>query len=223
MHGSLRQRGPTAGSCASEVACRVGGRWRRRSGSCSTSGREGVAGVGADHRQANRKPLGKDGRMDPSDQTAYGRRHARRVPKTRTGAETGCGVAHWKCVQSLRCAPPCWTRATSRGDWLHRCGQVDAPILQSLGRNATVRPDDCLISTGLPHQPNPADRFIPLRFRDEGFRHDPDDLPIFERDVVRIVLRDSADRILLFHTHELTASELGQWWELSGGVGTATP
>ncbi|MEV6695389.1 NUDIX domain-containing protein [Micromonospora sp. NPDC051196] len=45
----------------------------------------------------------------------------------------------------------------------------------------------------------------------------PQDLPIFERDVVRIVLHDAADRILLFHTHEITAPELGQWWELPGG------
>jgi 8-oxo-dGTP pyrophosphatase MutT (NUDIX family) len=45
----------------------------------------------------------------------------------------------------------------------------------------------------------------------------PDDLPIFERDAVRIVLRDAADRILLFHTHEMTAPELGEWWELPGG------
>lgn len=45
----------------------------------------------------------------------------------------------------------------------------------------------------------------------------PRDLPIFERDAVRIVLRDIDDRILLFHTHEPTAPELDQWWELPGG------
>lgn len=45
----------------------------------------------------------------------------------------------------------------------------------------------------------------------------PPDLPIVERDVVRVVLRDRQDRILLFHTHELTALELGTWWELPGG------
>jgi 8-oxo-dGTP pyrophosphatase MutT (NUDIX family) len=45
----------------------------------------------------------------------------------------------------------------------------------------------------------------------------PHDLPILERDVVRLVVRDSLDRILLFHTHEATAPELGQWWELPGG------
>jgi 8-oxo-dGTP pyrophosphatase MutT (NUDIX family) len=45
----------------------------------------------------------------------------------------------------------------------------------------------------------------------------PRDLPIVERDVVRLVVRDTLDRILLFHTHELSAPELGQWWELPGG------
>jgi 8-oxo-dGTP pyrophosphatase MutT (NUDIX family) len=45
----------------------------------------------------------------------------------------------------------------------------------------------------------------------------PQDLPIFERDAVRVVLRDTDDCILLFHTHELTAPELGEWWELPGG------
>ncbi|HCT81516.1 MAG TPA: NUDIX hydrolase [Micromonosporaceae bacterium] len=45
----------------------------------------------------------------------------------------------------------------------------------------------------------------------------PQDLPIVEREVVRLVVRDSQDRILLFHTHELSAPELGTWWELPGG------
>jgi 8-oxo-dGTP pyrophosphatase MutT (NUDIX family) len=45
----------------------------------------------------------------------------------------------------------------------------------------------------------------------------PDDLPIVERDVVRLVVRDGQDRILLFHTHELSLPELGTWWELPGG------
>lgn len=45
----------------------------------------------------------------------------------------------------------------------------------------------------------------------------PRDLPILERDVVRLVVRDDGDRILLFHTHEITAPELGVWWELPGG------
>ena len=35
--------------------------------------------------------------------------------------------------------------------------------------------------------------------------------------MVRVVVRDSEDRILLFHTRELTAPELGEWWELPGG------
>jgi len=45
----------------------------------------------------------------------------------------------------------------------------------------------------------------------------PRDLPILERDAVRVVVRDSEDRILLFHTREVTAAELGVWWELPGG------
>jgi 8-oxo-dGTP pyrophosphatase MutT (NUDIX family) len=45
----------------------------------------------------------------------------------------------------------------------------------------------------------------------------PRDLPIVERNVVRLVVRDSEDRILLFHAHEIAAPELGAWWELPGG------
>jgi 8-oxo-dGTP pyrophosphatase MutT (NUDIX family) len=45
----------------------------------------------------------------------------------------------------------------------------------------------------------------------------PSDLPIVERDVVRLVVRDGEDAILLFHTRELSAPELGTWWELPGG------
>lgn len=45
----------------------------------------------------------------------------------------------------------------------------------------------------------------------------PGDLPIRERDAVRLVVRDELDRILLFHTHEITVPEYGQWWELPGG------
>jgi 8-oxo-dGTP pyrophosphatase MutT (NUDIX family) len=45
----------------------------------------------------------------------------------------------------------------------------------------------------------------------------PRDLPIRERDAVRLVVRDTLDRILLFHTHEITVPEYGQWWELPGG------
>lgn len=45
----------------------------------------------------------------------------------------------------------------------------------------------------------------------------PQDLPIVERNAVRFAVRDSDDRILLFHTHEITAPQLGDWWELPGG------
>ncbi|MDF5751106.1 NUDIX domain-containing protein [Spongiactinospora sp. TRM90649] len=45
----------------------------------------------------------------------------------------------------------------------------------------------------------------------------PQDLPIRERDAVRVVVRDTTDRILLFHTREPTYPELGTWWELPGG------
>jgi 8-oxo-dGTP pyrophosphatase MutT (NUDIX family) len=45
----------------------------------------------------------------------------------------------------------------------------------------------------------------------------PRDLPILERNAVRLVVRDSDDHILLFHTREVGAPELGEWWELPGG------
>lgn len=45
----------------------------------------------------------------------------------------------------------------------------------------------------------------------------PQDYPIVERDAVRIVVLDSDGRILLFHTRDATAPELGVWWELPGG------
>jgi 8-oxo-dGTP pyrophosphatase MutT (NUDIX family) len=45
----------------------------------------------------------------------------------------------------------------------------------------------------------------------------PSDLPIVERDCVRIVVRDADDRVLLFHTRDPTYPELGTWWELPGG------
>ena len=45
----------------------------------------------------------------------------------------------------------------------------------------------------------------------------PRDLPILERDAVRLVVRDSEDRILLFHTQEISLPALGVWWELPGG------
>jgi 8-oxo-dGTP pyrophosphatase MutT (NUDIX family) len=45
----------------------------------------------------------------------------------------------------------------------------------------------------------------------------PDDLPVVERQVVRVVLQDAHGDVLLFRTREATAPELGQWWELPGG------
>jgi 8-oxo-dGTP pyrophosphatase MutT (NUDIX family) len=67
-------------------------------------------------------------------------------------------------------------------------------------------------------------RAAPALVRARYLRHDdrhvaeiPSDLPIVERDVVRLVVRDGEDRILLFHTRELSAPELGTWWELPGG------
>ena len=45
----------------------------------------------------------------------------------------------------------------------------------------------------------------------------PDDLPVVERDVVRLILVDARDRVLLFHTRDPTYPELGTWWELPGG------
>lgn len=51
----------------------------------------------------------------------------------------------------------------------------------------------------------------------EGALPFPDDLPVVERDVVRLVVIDDGGSILLFHTHDLEYPELGQWWELPGG------
>jgi 8-oxo-dGTP pyrophosphatase MutT (NUDIX family) len=45
----------------------------------------------------------------------------------------------------------------------------------------------------------------------------PDDLPVVERQVVRLVVLDTASQVLLFHTHDPTAPDLGEWWELPGG------
>jgi 8-oxo-dGTP pyrophosphatase MutT (NUDIX family) len=45
----------------------------------------------------------------------------------------------------------------------------------------------------------------------------PQDLPIVERSVVRLVVLDTDDRLLLFHTHDPLHPELGTWWELPGG------
>jgi 8-oxo-dGTP pyrophosphatase MutT (NUDIX family) len=45
----------------------------------------------------------------------------------------------------------------------------------------------------------------------------PRDFPVMERDAVRVVVRDSEGRILLFHARDVEAPELGEWWELPGG------
>ncbi|HET6876045.1 MAG TPA: NUDIX domain-containing protein [Jatrophihabitans sp.] len=46
----------------------------------------------------------------------------------------------------------------------------------------------------------------------------PDDgLPVIERNVVRVVLVDNTERMLLFHTHDVADPYQGRWWELPGG------
>jgi 8-oxo-dGTP pyrophosphatase MutT (NUDIX family) len=45
----------------------------------------------------------------------------------------------------------------------------------------------------------------------------PDDLPIIERNVVRVVLLDVSGRLLLFHTRDPHRPDVGTWWELPGG------
>jgi 8-oxo-dGTP pyrophosphatase MutT (NUDIX family) len=45
----------------------------------------------------------------------------------------------------------------------------------------------------------------------------PRDLPWLERQAVRVVVRDTADRVLLFHAREMTDPDFGSWWELPGG------
>ncbi|WFE98951.1 NUDIX domain-containing protein [Micromonospora sp. WMMD964] len=45
----------------------------------------------------------------------------------------------------------------------------------------------------------------------------PHDLPILERRAVRVVVTDSIDRVLLFHTRDPDHPRLGTWWELPGG------
>lgn len=45
----------------------------------------------------------------------------------------------------------------------------------------------------------------------------PDDLPIIRRRAVRLVVIDSRDALLLFHTHDPDHPDLGTWWELPGG------
>lgn len=46
----------------------------------------------------------------------------------------------------------------------------------------------------------------------------PDDgRPVIERSVVRLVVLDTQDKMLLFHTRDLGNPDLGTWWELPGG------
>lgn len=45
----------------------------------------------------------------------------------------------------------------------------------------------------------------------------PDDLPVIERSVVRLVVLDTEGRLLLFHTRDPCHPDLGTWWELPGG------
>jgi 8-oxo-dGTP pyrophosphatase MutT (NUDIX family) len=45
----------------------------------------------------------------------------------------------------------------------------------------------------------------------------PDDFPVVERRAVRLVVRDDAGRVLLFHTRDPDHPRLGTWWELPGG------
>ena len=47
--------------------------------------------------------------------------------------------------------------------------------------------------------------------------HLPDDLPIVERDAVRLVVLDADARVLLFRIHEPLHPEQGVCWELPGG------
>ncbi|MEV0430057.1 NUDIX domain-containing protein [Micromonospora sp. NPDC050495] len=45
----------------------------------------------------------------------------------------------------------------------------------------------------------------------------PRDLPVIERRAVRLVVLDTAERVLLFHTRDPDHPRLGVWWELPGG------
>lgn len=42
-------------------------------------------------------------------------------------------------------------------------------------------------------------------------------MSVIERSVVRAVVLDAHDRVLLFHARDPTYPELGTWWELPGG------
>lgn len=45
----------------------------------------------------------------------------------------------------------------------------------------------------------------------------PDDLPLIERNVVRVVVQDASGDVLLLRAQDRTEPELGMWWELPGG------
>lgn len=45
----------------------------------------------------------------------------------------------------------------------------------------------------------------------------PSDLPLVERDAVRLIVQDRQGLVLLFRAREITLPELGEWWELPGG------
>ena len=45
----------------------------------------------------------------------------------------------------------------------------------------------------------------------------PNDLPLVERNAVRLVVQDSDGKILFLRTCDATAPEQGDWWELPGG------
>ena len=42
-------------------------------------------------------------------------------------------------------------------------------------------------------------------------------MTVIERNVVRAVVLDAREHVLLFHTRDPTYPELGSWWELPGG------
>lgn len=59
---------------------------------------------------------------------------------------------------------------------------------------------------------------LPWRLRRHDLARHPDDgRPVIERSVVRLVVLDTQDKILLFHTRDLDNPDLGTWWELPGG------
>lgn len=45
----------------------------------------------------------------------------------------------------------------------------------------------------------------------------PGELQVIERNVVRVVVLDADEHLLLFHTHDPVNPDPGRWWELPGG------